>query len=103
MGPNQYPSSLWEGSEEFRRVVDEYHVEMTGLARKVLRVLALTLGLAEGWFEEFAGGGPGGGEEPMAVLRLLRYPPQPPSSAGVLEKGELACLHRNGTRTWIFD
>ena len=63
--------------------MDEYHAAMTRLARKVLRVLALTLELEEEWFEEFAAG-----EEPMAVLRLLHYPPQEPSSEGVLEKGQ---------------
>ena len=82
MGPNQYPESVSD-PEEFRTAVDEYHAAMTSLARKVLRVLALTLGLEEEWFEEFAAG-----EEPMAVLRLLHYPPQESSEAAVLEKGE---------------
>jgi isopenicillin N synthase-like dioxygenase len=90
MGPNQYPDSLGD-PEKFRTVVDEYHSAMTGLARKVLKVLALTLGLEEDWFEEFAAG-----QEPMAVLRLLHYPAQEPSSEGALEKGK-SCFFRDAT------
>jgi isopenicillin N synthase-like dioxygenase len=90
MGPNQYPDSLSD-PEKFRTVVDEYHSAMMGLARKVLKVLALTLGLEEDWFEEFAAG-----QEPMAVLRLLHYPAQEPSSEGALEKGK-SCFWRRET------
>jgi len=82
MGPNQYPDSLSD-PERFRTVVDEYHSAMMGLTREVLKVLALTLGLEEDWFEEFAAG-----QEPMAVLRLLHYPAQEPTSEGALEKGK---------------
>jgi isopenicillin N synthase-like dioxygenase len=56
VGPNQYPApTSWPLSErdKFRQVVDEYHGAMMGLARKVLQVLALGLGLEEGWFAVF--------------------------------------------------
>jgi isopenicillin N synthase-like dioxygenase len=85
VGPNQYPStsSALRDPEKFRKVVDEYHEAMTGLARKVLKVLALGLGLEEGWFEEFATG-----DEPIAVLRLLHYPAQEGVGDAAVEKGE---------------
>lgn len=99
MGPNQYPSAPSSSPvsgldpREFRRVVDAYFEVMVRLARRVLRVLALTLELEEEWFDRFAGAGdPKGdaeGEEPMAVLRLLHYPAHEGRPAdGRLENGE---------------
>lgn len=88
-GPNQYPESISD-PQRFRSVVDTYHAAMTELARKVLRVLALTLELEEDWFEEFAATKKE--VEPMALLRLLYYPPQPPNKQGPLEKGEFGAF-----------
>ncbi|KAL4888919.1 oxidoreductase [Aspergillus ambiguus] len=67
-GPNQYPSEV-RNPTLFREVIDAYHATMTKLAQNILEVLALTLGLNETWFREF-------NKEPVATLRLLRYPPQ---------------------------
>lgn len=53
----------------FREVIDAYHATMTELAQDILRVLAVMLDLQENWFDAF-------NEEPVATLRLLRYPPQ---------------------------
>lgn len=78
MGPNKYPEEL-EKPDAFRETVDEYFAGMTGLANDILRILALTLGLDEDWFKDFT-------DTPMAILRLLHYPPQAPD-ASELERG----------------
>ncbi|GES63985.1 oxidoreductase [Aspergillus terreus] len=67
-GPNQYPSEVRD-PQVFREVIDAYHARMAELAQDILRVLAGMLELEENWFDAF-------NEEPVATLRLLRYPPQ---------------------------
>ncbi|KAL4965000.1 isopenicillin N synthase family dioxygenase [Aspergillus stella-maris] len=75
-GPNTYPVEL---GSEFRDITEEYHVALTALAEGILRMLARTLGLAEDVFSCFT-------ERPVAVLRLLHYPPQE-ADAGDFERG----------------
>ncbi|KAL4791920.1 hypothetical protein BDV19DRAFT_401012 [Aspergillus venezuelensis] len=75
-GPNTYPVEL---GTEFRGITEEYHAALTVLAEGILRMLARTLGLAEDVFGGFV-------ESPVAVLRLLHYPPQE-ADAGDLERG----------------
>jgi isopenicillin N synthase-like dioxygenase len=72
MGPSVYPSSISDPLA-FREVTTQYHRAMTALACDLLKVIALGLGLEEDWFADFA-------KEPIATLRLLRYPPQEPDA-----------------------
>lgn len=67
-GANKYPDEVRD-PEAFRAVVDEYHERMSVLAGEVMGAVAMTLGMEEGAFEGFC-------EEPVAILRLLRYPAQ---------------------------
>lgn len=75
-GPNKYPEEL---GEEFRCVTERYHAALTTLAAGILQILARTLDLDENTFSDFC-------EHPVAVLRLLHYPPQDPD-ASALERG----------------
>ncbi|KAL2832314.1 hypothetical protein BJY01DRAFT_260231 [Aspergillus pseudoustus] len=75
-GPNTYPAEL---GAEFPRVVERYHAALTELAEGILRMLARTLDLEDGAFQAFC-------ERPVAVLRLLHYPPQEPDASD-LERG----------------
>lgn len=74
-GPNQWPVA----PAEFRPVMLEYLEAVQGLAERILRGLALSLGLAADYFEDYL-------SSPAVVLRLLRYPPQP-SNPLPAEKG----------------
>ncbi|KAE8411054.1 hypothetical protein BDV36DRAFT_99278 [Aspergillus pseudocaelatus] len=77
-GPNKYPSEVSEPAK-FKSVMDEYHDAMTSLAMGILRMLARTLGLEETAFDAFC-------IHPIAILRLLHYPPQDPDSSDI-ERG----------------
>ncbi|KAF9883350.1 hypothetical protein FE257_003566 [Aspergillus nanangensis] len=77
-GPNKYPEEV-EDPGLFRRTVDQYHDALSTLARNILSVMAETLGLERTFFDEFC-------HHPVAILRLLHYPPQAPD-ASELERG----------------
>ena len=67
-GPNQWPDL-----PGFRAAVGAYEAAMLGFCRRLLRPMALALGLPADWFApHFA--------RPTTFLRLLHYPPQPPDS-----------------------
>ncbi|KAE8379817.1 hypothetical protein BDV26DRAFT_258632 [Aspergillus bertholletiae] len=77
-GPNKYPLEVSEPTT-FRTVMDDYHDTMTSLAMGILRMLARTLNLEETSFDAFC-------KHPIAILRLLHYPPQDPNSLDI-ERG----------------
>ena len=67
-GPNQWPEL-----PGFRAAVAAYEAAMLAFCRRLLRPMALALGLAPEWFAAHF-------EQPTTFLRLLHYPPQPPDS-----------------------
>lgn len=73
-GRNQWPA---EGEcPGFREVVGEYFEVMRGLSRAVFRLVALSLGLEEEWFDSFVAS-----EDSVTVCRVHRYPPVTPEMA----------------------
>ncbi len=64
-GPNQWP----EGMPTFRATMERYFAEMLGVGGVLMRGLALSLDLEEYAFDAYL-------HEPVAILRLLHYPPQ---------------------------
>lgn len=65
-GPNQWPEM-----ENFREPVMAYHREMLRLSGQLYRGFALSLDLAENYFDPHI-------TKPIAELRLAHYPPQTP-------------------------
>lgn len=72
-GPNVYPDTV-NNPAHFRAIIDTYHATIFRLAQDVLRVLAMSLNLKPDTFDEF-------GNNALAILRLLHYPPQPPDAS----------------------
>jgi isopenicillin N synthase-like dioxygenase len=70
-GPNQWPREL----PDLEPVMLDYHRRMLDLASRLMSGLALSLGLADDAFGAFC-------RSPVAILRLLHYPPQPPAAPG---------------------
>lgn len=72
IGPNLWPAA----QPELRDVVSEWHDHLSGVARKLLRAWALSLGAPENYFDEHFG-------EPSTLIKIVRYPgtedPTPPS------------------------
>ena len=62
-GENRWPAN----DPDFKRTVSVYHVETVAFSRRLLGVLALALGLQEGYFDAQV-------REPLAQLRLWNYP-----------------------------
>lgn len=75
IGPNLWP----DAQPELREVVSEWHDHLSGVARKLLRAWALSLGAAESYFEENFG-------EPSTLIKIVRYPgthdPEPQQGVG---------------------
>jgi isopenicillin N synthase-like dioxygenase len=69
-GPNQWPAGL----EAWRRQSLAYGEAVQALGDRLLRYIAMSLGLSANWFEPFYVGASG-------RLRMLRYPPQPDAAA----------------------
>jgi isopenicillin N synthase-like dioxygenase len=65
-GPNQWPDWL----PEFRPAIEAYRTALNRVARAVIRLIALALGLREDELDRYF-------EQPTTFLRLLRYPPHP--------------------------
>lgn len=79
-GPNQWPDE--HQVPGFRQAVQAYEAALNQLARRVLSFMAQGLGLHARWFDACL-------QDPMPVLRLLHYPPQPPSEAVL--PGQIGC------------
>jgi isopenicillin N synthase-like dioxygenase len=73
-------SSLVPNVEDFKTTALDYYAQVVQLAKDILKVLALTLDLEEGWFDGFVEGS-------VATMRLLHYPSQPPDSPQKLTRG----------------
>jgi isopenicillin N synthase-like dioxygenase len=69
-GPNQWPGDL----PGFREHTERYQTAMIALGTHLMRCLALSLELDEGWFDA-------GISQPMCTVRMLHYPPQPAGAA----------------------
>ncbi len=66
VGPNQWPQeSMVPG---FRECVDDYFMRLAEVARQILRIMSLALGLEETHIERVFG------ENPSPYLKLIRYP-----------------------------
>lgn len=77
-GPNTYPQHV-DDPAQFKVDIDSYCSAMSLLAENLIRLLCKTLNLDDEWVSEFV-------DTPIAVLRLLHYPPQAPD-ASALERG----------------
>ncbi|NHO31590.1 isopenicillin N synthase family dioxygenase [Acetobacter fallax] len=75
-GPNQWPRN----SAGFRPTMMAYFAALNILAERLMRGIALSLGLEETFFTRFC-------QNPQATLRLLHYPPQPSDP----QPGEKGC------------
>lgn len=64
-GPNPWPETM----PEFGRLTYDYHGQMVGLARTMLRGIALSLDLDEDYFAPKT-------KAPISIQRMLHYPPQ---------------------------
>jgi isopenicillin N synthase-like dioxygenase len=63
VGPNLWPTA----QPELQDVVLEWHDHLTGVARKLLRAWALSLGANEGYFDQHFG-------DPQTLIKIVRYP-----------------------------
>jgi isopenicillin N synthase-like dioxygenase len=70
-GPSQWPASL----PGLRQQTEAYARAMAGLGDRILALIALSLELPADFFVTHY-------RDPMATVRLLRYPPQPPDARG---------------------
>ena len=68
-GPNQWPSA--QDLPGWREDMEQYYSKVCELGYRLLRIIALSLGLEEEYFLR-----EGMFDKPMATLRLLHYPPQ---------------------------
>ena len=78
-GPNQWPQAM-EDFEHFQRTSMEYYHAVFDLAKDVLGVLALTLGVDENYFDTLTDGA-------VATMRYLHYPAQPRDADEKLNRG----------------
>ncbi|MPY94654.1 MAG: isopenicillin N synthase family oxygenase [Acidimicrobiia bacterium] len=83
-GPNQ-----WLGEDVlpgFHALVEEFFARMGAVARELMSVLSLGLGLDDGHLDRVFG------ERPLSLAKLISYPPTPPGEAGVNEHHDAGFL-----------
>ncbi|BCR86035.1 isopenicillin N synthase family dioxygenase [Aspergillus chevalieri] len=78
-GPNQWPQTI-EDPEEFQRTSMKYYRAVFDLAKDVLGVLALTLGVDATYFDPLTDGA-------VATMRFLHYPAQTKDADEKLNRG----------------
>ena len=88
VGPNLWPAA----QPELREVVSEWHDHLTGIARKLLRAWALSLGAEEEYFDRHFG-------DPQTLIKIVRYPGKddPTPQQGVGEHKDSGVL----TLLWV--
>jgi isopenicillin N synthase-like dioxygenase len=72
-GPNLWPDGL--SDEVFRTPVMEYHAKVVEVHETLLKILALGLPYEDNVFDDLM-------RDPVANLKLLHYPPNPPIEGG---------------------
>lgn len=78
-GPNQWPQTIAD-KEEFQKTTMEYYHAVYGLAKDVLSVIALTLGVDATFFKPLT-------DEAVATMCYLHYPAQPKDQDEKLNRG----------------
>ena len=73
LGPNKYPQEV-ASPAQFRQVFDTYFQSMRVLAERIIRLLCESLDIEDDWVSQFV-------DTPIAILRLLHYPPQAPDAS----------------------
>ncbi|KAI1493413.1 Clavaminate synthase-like protein [Biscogniauxia mediterranea] len=71
IGPNVFPSGVADGAA-IREPAETYYAALLALSCKVMEMLARGLPYGDDVFAAFAS------NDPLCILRLLHYPPQPP-------------------------
>jgi isopenicillin N synthase-like dioxygenase len=84
-GQTPWPADL----PRFRETMLDYVEAMHALARRVMSVIALSLNLPEDYFAAFC-------EQPIASLRLVRYPPEGAEAGAHTDFGALTLLLQDG-------
>lgn len=69
-GPNQWPAAM----PALRTEIETYYNALMGVGETMLRIFAMALDLREDYFLPYF-------RKPMPFVRLLHYPPQPPTRA----------------------
>ncbi|MCX7684465.1 MAG: isopenicillin N synthase family oxygenase [Acetobacteraceae bacterium] len=73
-GLTNYGGNQWPALPGFREQMLAYMAATTALAERIMRLIAVGLGLPPGYFDATMA-------DPMLTLRLIRYPPHPPDAA----------------------
>lgn len=72
LGQNMFPATLPDG--DFRLPTERYYAAVLDLSMRVLEILAKGLPYGDDIFHEFVS------NDPVCIMRLLHYPPQPQAS-----------------------
>jgi isopenicillin N synthase-like dioxygenase len=75
-GPNVWPPEAVLPRLEFRQPIETYYTAMMELAHKVIELIARTLPYGAHVFDNFRS------QDPLAILRLLHYPPATKTGEG---------------------